>query len=124
MKQLTAASSAHNVLGYMLSDLGDAGILYLLVTKHDLAFLLLKDRYKNRAAEKEILLVSVLHRPGELLKLLETLGQNQINVRTSYQGISDSGQAMIVIEPNNQDDLTRAGTILSNAGAAILTAQP
>jgi hypothetical protein len=125
IKQLGKTSNYQfNVLGYMLSDLGEAGILHLLVTHHDRAFVLLKDRYKNRAAEKEVLIVSIPHVPGQLLSLLEVLSKQKINVRTSYQGFSENGTALIVIEPNSETDLARAKAALEKASASIVVEQP
>jgi hypothetical protein len=113
-----------NILGYMLSDLGDAGILHLLVSNHDKAFLFLKDKYKNRIAQKEVLIISVPHVPGQLLSLVTQLGKEKINIRTSYQCQSVSGQALIVLELNNEMDLSRAKTALEKIRANILAEQP
>jgi len=112
-----------NVLGYMLADLGDAGVLHLLVTHHDKALLLLKDKFKNRVAEKEVVIASVPNKPGQLLPLLEALAAESINVRTSYQAASEAGMALIVIELNNPDDREKASKLLSEK-VIVLTEQP
>jgi hypothetical protein len=125
LDQLARSSeSSFNVLGYMLSDLGDTGILYLLVTHHAEAYLLLKDVYKNRVAEKEALVVSVPHKPGTLLPVLSALAKQQINVRTSYQAFSIKGEALLVIEPDSETELLRAKECMTEMGATILTEQP
>jgi len=113
-----------NVLGYMLADLGDAGVLHLLVTHHDKALLLLKDKYKNRVAEKDVVIVSIPNQPGQLLKLLNALASESINVRTSYQAASEEGMALIVIELNNPEDRARANKLLSKKKADVVTKQP
>lgn len=121
---LSSSPQDFNVLGYMLADLGDAGVLHLLVTNHDKALLLLKDKYKNRVAEKEVVIASVPNKPGELLPLLEALAAASINVRTSYQAISETGMALIVVELNNPEDRTKAGKLLSKMKVTVLTTQP
>lgn len=120
----TASPHDFNVLGYMLADLGDAGVLHLLVTHHDRALLLLKDKYKNRVAEKEVIIVAVPNKPGQLLPLLDALASESINVRTSYQAASGAGMALIVIELNNPADRVKANKLLSSIKADVVTEQP
>lgn len=125
IRQLANSKSPRfNVLGYMLADLGDAGVLQLLVTHHDKALLLLKDKYKNRAAEKEVIIVSVPNEPGQLLPLFDALASNMINVRTSYQAASESGMALVVFEMNNPEERVRANELLSRMKADVVTEQP
>jgi hypothetical protein len=121
---LASAPGDFNVLGYMLADHGDAGVLHLLVTHHDKALLVLKDKYKNRVAEKEVIIASVPNKPGELLPLLETIAAENLNVRTSYQAVSETGTALIVLELNNPQDRTKAAKLLSKRKVNLLTEQP
>jgi hypothetical protein len=125
IRQLVSSSPQDfNVLGYMLADLGDAGVLHLLVTHHDKALLLLKDKYKNRVAEKEVIIVRVPNKPGELLPLLEALAAASINVRTSYQAASETGMALIVTELNNPEDRAKALKVLKKMKVTLVTEQP
>jgi hypothetical protein len=121
---LTAQPDEFNILGYTIADLGDAGVVHLLVTHHDKALLLLKDKYKNRVAEKEVIIVSAPNKPGRLLPLLDALASESINVRTSYQAASAQGMALIVIELNNPDDRAKANMLLLKMKADVLTVQP
>lgn len=113
-----------NILGYMLADMGDAGVLSILVTNHEKAFFLLKDKYKNRVAEKEVLIASVPNTPGKLLPLLEAIATENISVRTSYQAVSETGMALIVIELNNPEERMKASALLSEIEINILVEQP
>ena len=113
-----------NILGYALSDTGESGLLCFLCTDHEKALLRLKDRFRNFVSQKEVVVVSIPHEPGQLKRIFSTLSEKRINIRNSYQAFGFDNRVLVVLDFNNDFDLERAQDALESAGSTVLKIQP
>jgi len=81
-----------NIIAFTIQDRGDFGVIKLLVDKPDQAYLSLADK-GYACALKDILLISIKDKPGNLHKLTNILLNHNINVADTHG---------FVMEPNKQ----------------------
>jgi len=73
------SKSGINVIAFTIQDRGDFGLMKLLVSKPDQAYLTLADK-GFACALKEVLLISIKDKPGNLHKLTELLLKRKVNI--------------------------------------------
>lgn len=85
-----------NILAIKISDLGEHGVVKMLVDDPDTAYRSLKQA-GVLASQKEIVAVAVANRPGGLHEVLKILTRHRINVEDSY-GFVLHDRAVLVFE--------------------------
>jgi len=85
-----------NIRAIKISDLGEHGVVKILVDDPGSAYRALKQA-GVLASQKEIVAVAVADRPGGLHEVLKILTRQRINVEDSY-GFVLNTQAVLVIE--------------------------
>ena len=105
-----------NIRAIKISDLGEYGVVKLLVNDPDTAYQSLKDG-GVLVSKKEIVAVVVEDRPGGLHKVLKILTQQSINVEDAY-GFVMSDKAILVIEVAHVREVT---SLLEESGLHLLS---
>ncbi len=92
------ASKNINVRTMTLQDRGEFGLMKLIVSNPDEAYLALSDQ-GFACALKEILAILIDDRPGSFLKLADILMKNNINILDAYGFVIESKkQAVFCVE--------------------------
>lgn len=105
-----------NIRAIKISDLGEFGVVKLLVNDPDTAYQALKDKGVS-ASKKEIVAVIIEDRPGGLHEILKILTQHRINVEDAY-GFVMHARAILVIEVAN---VREAESLLEQSGLHLLS---
>jgi hypothetical protein len=105
-----------NIRAIKISDLGEFGVVKVLVNDPDTAYQALKDGGVS-ASKKEIVAVVVEDRPGGLHEVLKILTQHNINVEDAY-GFVMYERAILVIEVAN---VSEAESLLEQSGLHLLS---
>jgi hypothetical protein len=105
-----------NIRAIKISDLGEHGVVKILVDDPDTAYRSLKQS-GVLASQKEIVAVAVEDRPGGLHEVLTVLTRQRINVEDSYGFVLHS-RAVLVIEVAN---VAEAMGLLQGAGLHLLS---
>jgi hypothetical protein len=110
------AQAGINIRAIKISDLGEFGVVKILVDDPDKACHALKAA-GVLASQKEIIAVAVEDRPGGLHAVLTILTRRNINVEDSY-GFVLKDRAVLVIEVGN---VAEATNLLEGAGLQLLS---
>lgn len=110
------ARAGINIRAIKISDLGEHGVVKILVDDPDRAYQALKQS-GVLASKKEIVAVAVEDRPGGLHEVLTVLTRQRINVEDSYGFVLHS-RAVLVIEVA---DVAEAMRLLEGAGLQLLS---
>lgn len=110
------AQAEVNIRAIKISDLGEFGVVKVLVDDPDTAYRVLKEGGVS-ASKKEIVAVVVEDRPGGLHKVLQMLTEKEINVEDAY-GFVIHEQAIMIIEVAN---VAEANTLLEQSGLHLLS---
>jgi len=105
-----------NIRAIKISDLGEFGVVKMLVNDPDTAYQALKEKGVS-ASKKEIVAVVVDDRPGGLHKVLKILTQQNINVEDAY-GFVMYERGILVIEVVNVREVTE---LLGKLGLQLLS---
>jgi hypothetical protein len=105
-----------NIRAIKISDLGEHGVVKILVDDPDTAYRSLKQA-GVLVSQKEIVVVAVEDRPGGLHEVLKILTRQRINVEDSY-GFVLHKQAVLVIEVA---DVAETMVLLKAAGLQLLS---
>lgn len=105
-----------NIRAIKISDLGEHGVVKILVDDPEAAYRSLKQS-GVLASKKEIVAVAVADRPGGLHEVLTMLTRQRINVEDSYGFVLHS-RAVLVIEVAN---VAEAMSLLEGAGLHLLS---
>jgi hypothetical protein len=118
LEHITAllAQAGINIRAIKISDLGEFGVVKILVDDPDAAFRVLQQA-GVLASLRQILVVAVADRPGGLHAVLKILTERRINVEDSY-GFVLQAQAVLVIEVA---DVPEAMNLLQGAGLKLLS---
>ncbi|TFG43485.1 MAG: ACT domain-containing protein [Syntrophobacterales bacterium] len=110
------AQASVNIRAIKISDLGEHGVVKILVDDPDTAYHALKQA-GVLASQKEIVAVAVEDRPGGLHEVLKLLTRQRINVEDSY-GFVLHTRAVLVIEVA---DVAETMRLLKEAGLHLLS---
>jgi hypothetical protein len=105
-----------NIRAIKISDLGEFGLVKILVNDPDTAFQALKSEGVT-VSKKEIVAVVVDDRPGGLHAVLKILTAHRVNVEDAY-GFVMRDQAILVIEVG---DVQEANALLEESGLHLLS---
>lgn len=110
------AQAQVNIRAIKISDLGEFGVVKILVTDPDAAYQALQQG-GVLASKKEIVAVVVADRPGGLHEVLKILTQHAINVEDAY-GFVMREKAVLIIEVPNVSEVV---ALLETSGLHILS---
>ena len=105
-----------NIRAIKISDLGEFGVVKVLVNDPDAAYQQLKDWHVS-VSKKPIIAVIVDDQPGGLHRVLKLLSQQNINVEDSY-GFVLNQRGILVIEVA---DVQEVAEMLRHSGLSLLT---
>jgi len=105
-----------NIRAIKISDLGEHGVVKILVDDPDTAYQCLKQS-GVLASKKEIVAVAVEDRPGGLHEVLTVLTRQRINVEDAY-GFVLHDQAVLVLEVG---DVAETMALLKTVGLHLLS---
>lgn len=105
-----------NIRAIKISDLGEHGVVKILVDDPDTAYQCLKQS-GVLASKKEIVAVAVEDRPGGLHEVLTVLTRQRINVEDAY-GFVLHDRAVLVLEVGNVAETTE---LLKAVGLHLLS---
>ena len=105
-----------NIRAIKISDLGEFGVVKMLVNDPDTAYQALKTK-GVLVSEKEIVAVVVEDRPGGLHQALKVLTQQNINAEDAY-GFVMHDKGILVIETANVGEVT---ALLGQSGLHLLS---
>ncbi len=106
-----------NIRALSLADTKDFGILRLIVNDNEKTREILGKKGLT-VRKTEVVAVEVPDRPGGLAKIMEILGDEDINVEYLYAFVQQSGENAIIIF--RFDEIDRAIKVLSEKGVKIL----
>ncbi len=109
-----------NIRALTLADTTDFGILRLIVSDKARALEVLK-KAGFTVGTTEVVAVEVPDRPGGLSGILDSLGEEGINVEYMYAFVEKSGDDAVVIFRFDEPD--KAIAILRRSGVAIMAAE-
>ena len=104
-----------NIRALSVADTKDFGILRMIVNDTEKAVDVLKDA-SYAVAVTEILAISIPDAPGQLSRVLDILGSENVNIEYLYAftGASDKAVSFVIIVDDNENAanaLTRGGII-------------
>lgn len=108
-----------NILSLSLADTTEYGLLRLILNNPELA----KEKLTEQGFSTlltDILVIEISHKSGSLQDFLTVLSNNDINIEYMYGLSIDGDKASVVLKAS---DLEKAGKILSDNGAKILTSE-
>ena len=105
-----------NIRAIKISDLGEFGVVKVLVNDPDAAYQPLKD-WNDSENKKQIIAGIVDDQPGGLHRVLKLLSQQNINVEDSY-GFVLNQRGILVIEVA---DVPEVAEMLRHSGLSLLT---
>jgi len=103
-----------NILAFHVAGIGsNSGYAQLVCDDHLKALAVLTGVFHTYAYESEVIAIRTKNAPGSLYEILSQLSLHKINIESAYQTLHPAGEAIIVIEPN-QNDLQRAKDTLGS----------
>ncbi|GAK57702.1 amino acid-binding ACT domain protein [Candidatus Vecturithrix granuli] len=105
-----------NIRAIKISDLGEFGVIKVLVNDPDAAYQVLKDGHVS-VSKKPIVVVIMDDRPGRLHEVFKILTQHNINVEDSY-GFTIGEKGILVVEVANVPEVS---DMLKHSGLHLLT---
>jgi len=112
------ASTNINIRALSLAETAEFGILRLMVNDPHTCLQVLKSN-NFVAQETDVIAVEVEDKPGGLYKVLDILGQNEINIEYMYAFVEKKVDNAIVVF--RIDDFQKAIDILKNKGISVLS---
>ncbi len=109
-----------NIRAVSLADTHDFGIIRLIVNDVDLALKILREN-NFTAMDTEVVAVEIPDEPGGLAKILEFLGENNVNIEYLYGFVEKPGEQAILIF--RFEELDHALNVLQEHGVRILNGE-
>ena len=108
-----------NINAFTIQDRGDFGLIKLIVSDPEKAYLSLADK-GYACAIKDIMIISPKDKIGNLSRLSDVLLKNKINIVDSYGFVIESEKKGVCYLELNTDDLKKAKRILDKEGFKVL----
>lgn len=106
-----------NVIAFTIQDRGDFGVVKLLADKPEQGYLVLADK-GFACALKDVLMVSIKDKPGNLHKLTRALSQHKINIKDAHGFVIEPGKKGICCLELSEEKGARA--FLEKEGFSLL----
>ena len=108
-----------NINAFTIQDRGDFGLIKLIVSDPEKAYLSLADK-GYACAIKDIMIISPKDKIGNLSRLSDVLLKNKINIVDSYGFVIESEKKGVCYLELNTDYLKKAKRILDKEGFKVL----
>ncbi len=108
-----------DIRAFAIQDRGDYGLMKLIVSEPDKAYLALAD-LGSACALKDVLAISVPDKCGNLHKLMTVLADNGINIIDAHGFVLQPNQQGICILEVESSAVSAAAKIVTDAGFNIL----
>ena len=106
-----------NIISFTIQDRGDFGVVKVLANKPDQAYLVLADK-GFACALKEVLVIAIKDRPGNLHKLTSLCVRERVNILDAHGFVSEpGGQGVCCLELH---DAQRMKKLLEDEGFKLL----
>lgn len=106
-----------NIIAFTIQDRGEFGVMKMLVNKPEQAYLVLADK-GFACALKDILLISIKDKPGNLHKLASIFPRHKVNIMDAHGFVIDAGkQGICCLELGDIEGMQK---LLAKEGFRIL----
>ncbi len=114
----TLSDAGVNIRALTIAEAGDFGVIRMVVDDPEKGYKVLKDKGFT-VSTTDVLAVEMKDTPGGLYEIVNTLGENGVNVDYAYAFVTAKAQkAMLILRV---DDLSKARAALSNKDVKIAT---
>lgn len=114
----TLSDAGVNIRAMTIAEAGDFGVIRMVVDDPQEGYQVLHEKGFT-VSETDVLAVEMKDIPGGLYEIVNTLGENDINVDYAYAFVTTKAErAMLIIRV---DDLEKAKTVLTGAGIKLAT---
>ncbi len=108
-----------NIIAFTIQDIGDFGLIKLMVDKPQEAYLALADK-GYACALKDVIAISVKDKPGNLYKLSSILMKYKVNIKDAFGFVLPEEKQGVCCLDIETKDLKSIKKILINSGFKIL----
>jgi len=114
----TLSDADVNIRALTIAEAGDFGVIRMVVDDTEKGYRVLRDGGFT-VSETDVLAVEIKDTPGGLYEIVDTLGENNINMDYAYAFVTAKAErAMLILRV---DDLKRATQVLTKAGVRMAT---
>src|SRR5512138_1025894 len=114
----TLSDAGVNIRALTIAEAGDFGVIRMVVDDPEKGYKVLKESGFT-VSTTDVLAVEMKDTPGGLYEIVNTLGENGVNVDYAYAFVTAKAQrAMLILRV---DDLAKARAALSSKGVKIAT---
>lgn len=114
----TLSDADVNIRALTIAEAGDFGVIRMVVDDTEKGYRMLRDAGFT-VSETDVLAVEIKDIPGGLYEIVDTLGENNINMDYAYAFVTAKAErAMLILRV---DDLKRATQVLNEAGVRMAT---
>lgn len=114
----TLSDAGVNIRAMTIAEAGDFGVIRMVVDDPEMGYKVLHDNGFT-VSTTDVLTVEMKDTPGGLYEIVNTLGENNINVDYAYAFVTAKAQkAMLILRV---DDIVKARQVLSAKGVKIAT---
>lgn len=114
----TLSDADVNIRALTIAEAGDFGVIRMVVDDTEKGYRVLRDGGFT-VSETDVLAVEIKDTPGGLYEIVETLGENNINMDYAYAFVTAKAErAMLILRV---DDTKRAAQVLTEAGVRMAT---
>ena len=114
----TLSDAGVNIRALTIAEAGDFGVIRMVLDDPDKGYKVLKESAFT-VSMTDVLAVEMKDTPGGLYEIVNTLGQNEINVDYAYAFVTAKAQrAMLILRV---DDIARAKQVLGEKKVKIAT---
>lgn len=116
----TLSDAGVNIRAMTIAEAGDFGVIRMVVDNPEKGYKVLHDNGFT-VSTTDVLAVEMKDTPGGLYEIVNTLGENNINVDYAYAFVTAKAQkAMLILRV---DDIVKARQMLSKKGVKIATGE-
>ena len=114
----TLSDAGVNIRALTIAEAGDFGVIRMVVDDPEKGYKVLKENGFT-VSTTDVLAVEMKDTPGGLYEIVNTLGENGVNVDYAYAFVTAKAQrAMLILRV---DDIVKARKVLSDMGVKIAT---
>jgi hypothetical protein len=114
----TLSDAGVNIRAMTIAEAGDFGVIRMVVDTPEKGYQILRDKGFT-VSTTDVLAVEMKDTPGGLYEIVNTLGENKLNVDYAYAFVTAKAQsAMLILRV---DDIARARSVLGAQGVKIAT---
>ena len=114
----TLSDAGVNIRALTVAEAGDFGVIRMVVDDPEKGYKVLHDGGFT-VSETEVLAVEMKDIPGGLYEIVNTLGENDVNVDYAYAFVTAKAErALLIIRVDN---LEKARRVLTDAGVKLAT---